>query len=167
MEKSEFRFLVKRLMEECNLRQVDLAEVLEVSIDRVKSLSSGKVKAFTRDEGEKLIRKLNIRAEWLATNEGPIFRSGAEVDRDKRLADVAASTQQAGLSGLTREEQALVAMLLTGLEQGNAVMVRNALDQHTPQEHKLIDWYRAADGKGKKAIEATAKALAGNSDEGR
>lgn len=159
MEKSEFRFLVKRLMEECNLRQVDLAGVLEVSIDRVKSLSSGKVKSFTREEGEKLIRKLNIRAEWLATNEGPVFRSSAEAERDKRVAHVGASTERAQLPGLTPQEQALVAMLLTGLEQGSVEMVRNALDQLSPKEHKLIGWYRTADDKGKKAIEATAKAL--------
>lgn len=151
--------LIKKIMEERDLRQKDLAEVMEVPLQRIKRLSGGSAKNLTREEGERLIRKLNIRAEWLATGEGAMFRSKAEAERDKRVADIAASTGRAQLSGLTREQQALVAMLLTGLEQGNAEMVRNALDQFSPKEHQLIGWYRASDEKGKKAIEATAKAL--------
>ena len=57
-------------MKECDLQQAGLAEVMEVSLDRVKSLTSGKVKNLKREESEALIGKLGIRAEWLVTGEG-------------------------------------------------------------------------------------------------
>lgn len=59
-------------MKECDLQQAGLAEVMEVSLDRVKSLTSGKVKNLKREESEALIGKLGIRAEWLVTGEGPM-----------------------------------------------------------------------------------------------
>lgn len=153
-------------MEERDLRQKDLAEVMEVPLQRIKRLSGGSAKNLTREEGERLIRKLNIRAEWLATGEGSMFRSEAEVERDRRVAGVSSATQEARIKGLGRRKQASVAQLKYGLEFGDAELVRGALDQFSPKEHKLIAWYRAADEKGKKAIEATAKALArsGNHD---
>ena len=153
--------LIKEILTRCELRQKDLAEVLEVPLQRVKRLSGGDVKNLTREEGENLIRKLNIRAEWLATGEGEMFRSEAEVDRDLRLEGVYNATSAvADLDGLSREEKALAAMVLQGVHSGNAELIQSALNQLSPIESKLIAWYRMADNKGKKAIEATAKALA-------
>lgn len=82
--------LLKKIMKECDLQQSGLAEVMEVSIDRVKSLTSGKVKNLKREESEALIGKLGIRAEWLVTGEGLMRGGGAS-----RL--VAHSTEQAKL----------------------------------------------------------------------
>ena len=62
--------LLKKIMKECDLQQAGLAEVMEVSLDRVKSLTSGKVRNLKREESEALIGKLGIRAEWLVTGEG-------------------------------------------------------------------------------------------------
>lgn len=67
-------------MREHALKQVDLAEVLEVPLDRVKSLTSGKVKNLKREESELLIGKLGIRAQWLVTGEGPMHEDGESQD---------------------------------------------------------------------------------------
>ena len=77
-------------MKECDLQQAGLAEVMEVSLDRVKSLTSGKVKNLKREESEALIGKLGIRAEWLVTGEGsmrggPTSRLTAHTDEQATL----------------------------------------------------------------------------------
>lgn len=69
--------LLKRVMVECGLRQVDLADVLGVSLSRVKAMTSGRVKNLTREESEALVGKLGVRAAWLVTGEGPM-RNGEE-----------------------------------------------------------------------------------------
>ena len=60
-------------MAAAGLQQKDLAVVLEVSIDRVKSITSGKVQKLTQDETRRLVNTLNLSAHWLATGDGPMF----------------------------------------------------------------------------------------------
>lgn len=160
MEKSRISVLVKGVMKACGLRQADLAEILVVPLHRVKSITSGKVKNLTREEGEALIKKLNVRAEWLATGEGPMFRSDSEQELERRLDAVAGATEKAQIEGLSTDEQARVQMLLTGLEIGNADLVRQALNVLTKDEAKLIDDYRQSAPEGKKALRSTASVFA-------
>lgn len=152
--------LIRKIMEELGLRQRDLAEVMEVPLQRIKRLAAGSAKNLTREEGERLIRKLNVRAEWLATGEGPMLQTekGSEVQR--RLDMVKDAARLAELEGLTKDERARAYMLVYGLMVKDAAMARDALAQTTEQEMALIDSYRAATDEGKKAIETTAKALA-------
>lgn len=65
--------LLKQVMQRCGLKQKDLAEVLEVSLSRVKAMTSGRVKNFTREEIELLVEKLDIRADWLITGDGSML----------------------------------------------------------------------------------------------
>lgn len=65
--------LIRRILREAHLRQQDLAEIMGVKLQRVKNLSSGVVKKLTREESEALVRKLNIRSDWLLTGQGPMF----------------------------------------------------------------------------------------------
>lgn len=58
------------IMDRFQLRQRDLAQVMEVSLDRVKNLRSGRATKFTQEEISHLIKKLNIRALWLTAREG-------------------------------------------------------------------------------------------------
>lgn len=64
--------LTKAVMEHFKLDQKALAELLDVPLHRVKSLSSGRVQKFTRSESEALVRKLKINPEWLITGEEPM-----------------------------------------------------------------------------------------------
>lgn len=52
-------------MSTCGITQLKLAALLGVSLDRVKSLSSGKVQKLTPAESEALATKLGIRPDWL------------------------------------------------------------------------------------------------------
>jgi len=72
------------------LQQKGLAEVLGVSLDRVKSLTSGKVKNLTREEHEALVKKLNVNADWLITGEGPMF----EEETDEEYAEQIRATNR-------------------------------------------------------------------------
>lgn len=119
--------LLKRLMRECKLKQADLVELLGVPLDRVKSLTSGKVKNLTREEGEALIRKLNVRAEWLVTGEGAMFQSDSEQALAQKLDALKSATQRATVPGLTDDESARLGEILFFANQGDAAGIRSAL----------------------------------------
>lgn len=66
--------LLKQVMLACKLKQMGMADVLGCSLNRVKSIASGRVKNLTSEESKALIEKLGVRADWLVTGEGPIFQ---------------------------------------------------------------------------------------------
>lgn len=105
--------LLKKVMRECKLRQPELAEVLGTSLDRVKSLTSGRVKNLTREESEALIGKLDIRADWLITGEGPMFQYDEEtqdefVNRMQAIKRLGALINAMPLSQITRMRLSIV-----------------------------------------------------------
>lgn len=100
--------LIKLVMRKCGLTQKALADVLGVSVDRVKSITSGKVQKLTREESEALVKKLHIRAEWLVTGQGPMFQSASEQEFQSRLDALAIASQQAASAGMTREQADLL-----------------------------------------------------------
>jgi len=65
--------LIKEVMQTCNLKQIQLAEIMGASLSRVKAITSGRVKNLTREENEALAAKLGIRPSWLITGEGDMF----------------------------------------------------------------------------------------------
>lgn len=152
--------LIRGVMAACSLSQKDLAELTGSSLSRVKAITSGRVAKLKPEEIKALVQKLNIRAEWLVTGEGPMFRSDSEQELERRLDAVAGATEKAQIEGLSTDEQARVQMLLTGLEIGNADLVRQALNVLSKDEAKLIDDYRQSAPEGKKALRSTASVFA-------
>lgn len=67
--------MLNSVKESLNLTQAKLAEALEVSIDRVKSLSSGRVSMLAPNEIKAMVQKLHVNPIWLATGEGEMFQS--------------------------------------------------------------------------------------------
>lgn len=65
--------ITREIMARRHLKQKDLADILGVSLDRVKSLASGRVKKFAADECKKLVEVLGVSEERLASGLGPIF----------------------------------------------------------------------------------------------
>ncbi len=65
--------LIKNIMTAQGLTQKEMAEVLNTSLDRIKSLATGRTKNFTIEESQILVKKLGIRAEWLVTGEGDMY----------------------------------------------------------------------------------------------
>lgn len=153
---------LKELMTAVGCKQKGLAEVMGVTVDRVKNLTRGRAANLTREEGEALIRKLNVRAEWLATGEGEMFRSDSEQELASRLDAVADATAASQMAGLSAGELARVQMLLTGLEIGNSDLVRQALEILATDEQQLLKDYRQSTPEGKKALRSTAGVFAKN-----
>lgn len=66
-------------MERCQLKQSDLLEVLDAPLDRVKGLTSGRIKKLKQSEMEALVTKLRIRPDWLVSGgQGAMFLTGVE-----------------------------------------------------------------------------------------
>ncbi|MEA4838042.1 MAG: helix-turn-helix transcriptional regulator [Rhodospirillaceae bacterium] len=65
--------LIHQILKSCGLKQQELADLMGVNLQRVKRLAGGTVQKMTREESEALVRKLNIRADWLLTGKGPMF----------------------------------------------------------------------------------------------
>lgn len=78
---------IRQIMSELKLKQKDLAQVLGVTLNRVKSMTSGRVKNLTHEENEALSRKLCIRSDWLIAGEGSMFQGSEELKDERSLAD--------------------------------------------------------------------------------
>lgn len=154
--------LLKLVMKEFGLQQQGLAEAMGVSLDRVKSLTSGKVKNLKREEGEALIKKLKIRGDWLATGEGPMLQNDAEREFHRRLDAVKASSASAAAAGLTGDDAARLADILFHVESGNVVALKKALSPLAADEWVLVESYRRCNTDARQNLIQTAALLAAN-----
>lgn len=141
--------LLKAVMKEFELHQTGLAEVMGVSLDRVKSLTSGKAKNLKREEGEALIKKLHIRGDWLATGEGPMLQSEGERELDRRMDLLKLASGKARIAGLESHYMRALQEILFFAELGDAVALRKALTQLQPDEMALVGSYRNCSEDGK------------------
>jgi len=166
--------LLKQVMRTLGLTQADLAEVLEVSIDRVKSLTSGRVKKLTREESQLLVDKLEIRAEWLITGEGPMLQDDEAQDEfANRMRNISLTHAMIDAMSISQLEKSRAKILVTGDPASDAKIIAEAMASGTAvytgdgsptvltaRESALLDNYRAAPEDGKQALEATGAALA-------
>ena len=119
-------------MKHFGLQQAGLADAMGVSLDRVKSLTSGKVKNLTREESEALIKKLHIRGDWLATGEGPMLQSDGEREMARRMDLLKLATGKAQIEGLEPHHMRALQEILFFAELGDATELRRALTQLQP-----------------------------------
>lgn len=153
--------LMKIVMKECGLSQKELADVLGATIDRVKGITSGRVKKLTREEGEALIKKLHIRGDWLATGEGPMKQSPGEIEFQRRLSVIKSTTERVAALGLPVEKAQRLHELLSMIEIGNTQRIAEMLEAPlAPDETTLVDNYRHCPPEGKAALKTTSAALA-------
>lgn len=118
---------------------------MEVKLQRVRDLASGRAQKLTREEAEALIRKLHIRGDWLATGEGPMLQSDGERRAQAALDRVGTAAQAASRLDLAESDGARLMELLYHVESGNGAAVRRVLAelaQLTPEEATLINSYR-------------------------
>ena len=97
------------------LKQAELAEVLGVPLDRVKSLTSGRVTKLTPDEARALVQKLHVRGDYLATGEGAIFQSPQEVQLDVTMQLLKEASTTVQTLGLSERYQMFVRDILFGV----------------------------------------------------
>ena len=65
--------LIEQIKTKHSFSQQDLADVMGISLDRIKSLSTGRVKKFKPEETQALVARLGIDANWLLTGTGKMF----------------------------------------------------------------------------------------------
>lgn len=126
------------------MTQKGIAEVMEVSLDRVKSITSGKVQKLTREEGEALIRKLHVRGDWLATGEGPMLQGEGERELHRRLDAVKGATSKSTLAGLTETQRRRLQEILFFADIGDAAALDKLLGPATPDEQLLLERFRVS-----------------------
>jgi DNA-binding Xre family transcriptional regulator len=173
---------IKQLMADLQLQQKDLAEVLEVPIDRVKNLTAGRVKNLTRDETELLVQKLNIRPQWLISGTGTMLSDDESDDefvaRQQGISRMNMLINAMPLGAFTRLR---LCALMTGDVALDAVQVQKAIHDEalgidfvtgkplgsaklgvgqSPRVAALLDNYAHASEEGKKVIEGTASLAA-------
>lgn len=147
-------------MKQFGLQQAGLADAMGVSLDRVKSLTSGKVKNLKREEGEALIKKLHIRGDWLATGEGPMLQSEGERELARRMDLLKLATGKAQVDGLELHHMRTLQEILLYAELGDADALRRALTQLKPDEMALVGSYRQCSDADKVSLIQTAALLA-------
>lgn len=146
--------LLKRILLECGLKQKELAELLGVPIQRIKRLSGGEASKFTREEGESLIKKLNIRAEWLVTGEGDMFQSANEKEFSDRLDALNRASKEAAAATSDAEERRLLQESLFKRYMED-IEVKKLPTRNT----ELLAGFNQLDESGKIAVESMINAL--------
>lgn len=162
--------LLKQVMKHYGLSQKALTEVLEVNLQRVKNLTSGKVDKLTREEVDALIRKLHIRGDWLATGEGPMLQSEGEREFYRRLEGVKSATQTASSLALPEAKQRLMQELLFYAQAGDIEALSATLancEVLRPDQAALLDNVEHCAKEDQEAIKRMAfiAAKADNKDE--
>ena len=155
---------IKRICLECGLTQKGLADVIGVRHQRVRDMAAGRVEKLTREEGEALIRKLHVRAEWLATGQPPMLQSDQERRAEEVLGKVGNAAQAASSLGLDMETGRRVSEFLFYVSAGNADAARKALAEMTglsPDEEVLLDRYRRLPKKAQETLLATSGLIVG------
>jgi len=130
--------LIKEVMQTCNLKQTQLAEVMGASLSRVKAITSGRVKNLTREESEALINKLGIRAGWLIMGEGEMF--GVDETQDEFIARQQAIKRVRTLvSAMPIQEKTRngLAMCVTGDPEKDGPLIAQILFAEALRKHAL------------------------------
>ncbi|GEM_PF-1951836 len=117
-------------MEIKELRQADLAEVLGVSIDRVKSLTSGRVKKLSAEEMQALVSKLHVQPAFLVSGTGPVFQDSSSIALAERLHNLSEAARLIDPLDLPLRYKMFVRDVVSG-----------ALSGQSEQLHKTIDGF--------------------------
>jgi transcriptional regulator with XRE-family HTH domain len=136
-------------MEAKGFSQRELAETLGVPLDRVKNITSGRVKKLAPAESRALVEKLHVRGQYLATGEPPIFKSPAELELERRLAAISEAT---AVAGKVEDERARYAVQ----EQAFRAIVQSL----TTDEQQLIQNYRLCAKDDQATVRSLAERLA-------
>jgi len=147
----------------CGLKQKDLADVLGVPLDRVKSLTSGKVKKLDPDETRRLVQTLNLNAHWLATGTGEMFNSVGGEQVGAMLTQLKLSATRVAEMDLDEEDSMAARDIAMGVNAGKQDVVVSAIQrlrkELPPDEQMLLDTYRRCTREAKANLIQTAALL--------
>lgn len=124
------------------LSQREMADLLGVSLDRIKSLTSGRVKKLAPQETRAMVEKLHVRGDYLATGQGPVFQSEGEIQLEARLGALKQSTTAVKDLELPVREGQFVRDILYGVAVRDSALLAEAIDAYVAE--------RCADIKGRR-----------------
>jgi len=131
-------------METCGLKQADMAQLLDVNLDRVKSLTAGRVKKLAPEEMEALVTKLRISPDWIVSGgQGEMFMP--QLEHARWLA--AHATQKAQRAEIWRVQERALAWPEPGPPRNRA-------------EAELLAHWRACTKRDRETISDLAARLA-------
>lgn len=139
--------LLQQIMLTCGLKQKDLAEVLEVPLQRVKNLTAGYVQKLAPEETRRLVQALNLSAHWLATGEGEMFNPDGGAQFGEMLMQLKLCARRVNELGLTGSEAIAARDIAHGVAVGKLGIVKSGfltLNPLSPDETVLIGLYRKA-----------------------
>lgn len=155
--------LLKNVMQECGLKQKDLADVLGVPLQRVKNLCAGNVQKLAADETRRLVQTLNLNAHWLATGTGAMFNPQGGEQLGSVLTQLKLSSARVVELGLEGDDAQAARDIATGVAAGNLAMVVAALEvlrhKPAPDEQQLLDTYRRCTPQARGILIQTAAML--------
>lgn len=120
---------IREIKDALGLTQQQLAETLGVKLDRVKSLTSGKVDKLSQAEAKALVEKLHVHSTWLATGEGEMFQSPGEAKFTTSLVTLKQVSDAVTALGLPSERAAQARDITFAVLQGSADLVNNVFDR--------------------------------------
>lgn len=157
--------LISQVMQQCNLKQKDLAAVLDVPLQRVKRLTGGEAKKLTPDETRRLVQTLNLSAHWLATGEGPMFDSQGGEALGEQLSQLRLCSAAVASMGFEGDAASAARDIAYGVATGNAEIVRSGVELLRPalsaDEQEMLALFRTASLTGKAAAIGALQGAAG------
>lgn len=155
--------LISQVMQQCKLKQKDLAVVLDVPLQRVKRLTGGEVKKFTPDETRRLVQTLNLSAHWLATGEGPMFDAKGGQALGEKLSQLRLCSAAVSAMGLTGDTANAVRDIAYGVAIDDAEVVASGVKLLQPappaDEQVLLESYRRCSQPARQTLIQTAALL--------
>ncbi|WP_298619560.1 hypothetical protein [uncultured Zoogloea sp.] len=169
--------LIGRVMEHFKLKQQELADVLGVSLARVKRLAGGTAQKLKPEESRALVTKLRINPEWLITGEGPMIEEENQdefVSRMQAINHMNAVVSALPLNELGRKR---LQVLMTGDPAedgrliGEALLNRGEIEKPkagpAPDQVAMVTPIGDADGSGLTWVETLAVTVDALHDTGR
>ena len=139
--------------------------VLDVPLDRVKGLTSGRLKKLTPEETRRLVQTLNLSAHWLATGEGPMFNPTGGQKLGEMLTQLRLTAAHLASLGIDGDTASAVMSIIHGVSFDDAESIKAGVVQavwssHSPDERALLESYRRCSDEGKINLVQTAALLA-------
>lgn len=139
---------IKEVMAACSLTQAELAEIMEVKLQRVKNIAAGRVQKLTPDESKRLVQKLALNGNWLALGKGRMFLTPKERRFNQNLDNLGVVSKIIDDMQLADDQAALARDIAYAVNSNNRDLLVDTLTRIT-NENQLPNLQTSANLAGK------------------
>lgn len=115
---------LRRVAEVLGLKQQELADLMGVNLDRVKSLFTGKVKKMAPEELQALEEKRHVRPQYLVRGEGAPLKPREEIELLTRLSELGRATKTVAELEVPDWVKRLAQEWLFAIERGDSTRIQ-------------------------------------------